>query len=280
MPIKEFNGKVVVVTGAGSGMGRAYAIEFAKLGSKLALNDINPNDLAETEQAVRGIAEVELLTSVFDVSDRSAMDAFAGQVKEQLGDAHVVISNAGIEGVVEPVYHMEVSEIRRIMDVNFFGVVNGTMAFLPQLVGNGEGAVVNVSSVFGLIGTPANADYCASKFAVRGFTEALMAEFQESPITIHCVHPGGIDTKIVRNEAGKAFAEKYLITPPEKIVKHVIKCIKRGQPKIVYGNNSLKVWIGANLVPQRLINWLVWRELKRVGDTSRYGDFIGSQSKQ
>ena len=275
MAIKNFRDKVVVITGAGSGMGRAYAIEFGKLESKLALNDFDSASLNETNRLLEEIGVKDVLIKSFDVSDREAVYAFADSVKERFGNAHVVINNAGIEGSVEPAYHTGEADFQRVMNVNFYGVLYGSKAFLPQMVANGEGALVNVSSVFGLIGTPANADYCASKFAVRGFTEVLMAEFQESPIGIHCLHPGGIDTNIVRKEAGKEFSKKYLTTPPEKIAKHLIKCIKKGQPKIVYGNDSMKVWLGSNLVPQRLLKWIVWTELKKVMDKAKHSKFKG-----
>lgn len=275
MAIKNFRDKVVVITGAGSGMGRAYAIEFGKLGSKLALNDFDSTGLNETNRFLEEIGINDALIEAFDVADKRAVYAFADTVKERFGNAHVVINNAGIEGSVEPAYHTDETDFHHVMNVNFYGVLYGTKAFLPQMVANGEGALVNVSSVFGLIGTPANADYCASKFAVTGFTEALMAEFQESPIGIHCLHPGGIDTNIVRKEAGKEFSKKYLTTPPEKIARHVISCIRKGQPKIVYGNDSLKVWLGSNLVPQRLLKWIVWAELKRVIDKSKHSRFKG-----
>ena len=208
------------------------------------------------------------------MSDKDKMFAFAGNVKAKFGNAHVIINNAGIEGSTKTAYHTTIDDFQRIMNINFFGVLNGTKAFLPQLIENNEGAVVNVSSVFGLVGIPNNADYCASKFAVRGFTEALAVEFHESPISIHCLHPGGIATNIVRNETGKEFSKKYLITPPENIVKHVIKCIKTGKPKIVYGQDSFRMWLAGNLVPQRLLNSTIYGELKKVMDMSTYSDFI------
>lgn len=272
--MKNFEDKIVVITGAGSGMGRAYAIEFAKLGSKLALNDFDVETLAETVSLVKDVAPVDVYSEAFDVSDRKQMEAFATNVKNDLGNAHVIINNAGIEGCAKPAYHASIEEFEKIMQVNFYGVLYGTKAFLSQLVENNEGAVVNVSSVFGLVGIPNNADYCAAKFAVRGFTESLQVEFQESPISIHCVHPGGIASNISKTESGKEFAKKYLTTPPEKIAKHVIRCIKSGQPKIVYGRDSLKIWWGANLLPQTLLNGVIWSELKRVMDISEYGDFI------
>ena len=152
------------------------------------------------------------------------------------------------------------------MGINFFGVLFGCKAFLPQLVANNEGAVVNVSSVFGMIGPPGQADYCATKFAVRGLTESMMVEFHESPISIHCLHPGGIDTNIAKNEKSKPFAKKYLTTPPKKVAEHVINAIRKEQPKIVYGNDSFRAWFAANFVPKRLLKKLLWLEMRKTID--------------
>ncbi|MCB0536531.1 MAG: SDR family oxidoreductase [Bacteroidetes bacterium] len=272
--MRDFKDKIAVITGAGSGMGRAYALEFAKLGSKLALNDFDKNGLEETANLIKNNYQNEIYTECFDVSDTVAMLNFAQNVAQQLGKAHVVINNAGIEGSVEAFYHTDVADIKKVMNVNFYGVVNGCKAFLPQLVENNEGAIVNVSSIFGLVGTPNHSDYCASKFAVRGFTEALCAEFVNSPISITCLHPGGIDTNIVRKDGGKAFSKKYLSTPPEKIVKHVIKSIKRKKVKIVYGKSSFKTWLGSNIVPQGILVKIIWNEMKKVVNTKKYSDFI------
>lgn len=273
--MKNFKDKIIVITGAASGMGEAYADEFAKLGARLALCDINSKDLQTVTQRVASIiGEENIYTETIDVSNRDAMFRFANQVKENLGNAHVIINNAGIEGAVEPVYTMEINELERVMQINFFGVVYGTKAFLPQLVENQEGAVVNISSVFGLIATPSCADYCASKFAVRGFTEALMSEFTESPISILCVHPGGIATNIVKNETGAGFAEKFLITPPHDIAKHVIKSIMKGKEKIVYGNQSRLAWFASNFLPQSMLNKILWQKIKQSLDHSSYDKFL------
>jgi NAD(P)-dependent dehydrogenase (short-subunit alcohol dehydrogenase family) len=268
--MKDFTNKVVVITGAGSGMGRAYALEFARLGARLALNDYDSNGLADTVKLVRDVSSVDLHSAAFDVSDRAAMDNFANEVKAHLGAAHVVINNAGIEGSGKPVWATDAASYQRVMNINFFGVVNGTQAFLPQLLENNEGAIVNVSSIFGLIGPPNNSDYSASKFAVRGFTEALMVELLHSPISVHLVHPGGINTNIARSEHAQAFKHKYLSTPPEAIVRHVIRGIRRGTPKIVYGKDSFKTWLGANFVPLRLLNRIIWRDMADVIDRSDY----------
>ena len=271
--MKNFKDKVVVITGAGSGMGRAYAIEFAKLGANLALNDYDKAALDETVSLLSNTKNV--LALAFDVSDKKSMFDFADKVKAELGNAHVIINNAGIEGSGRPIFLTTVEEDHKIMNINYFGVVHGTKAFLPQIVENNEGAVVNISSIFGLIGTPNNGDYCASKFAVRGFTEALMAEFHESKtISIHCVHPGGIATNIVRSEEGKEFSKKYLTTPPETIVKHVIESIRQKKSKIVFGNDSFKTWLGSNFVPQGILKGIIWNEIKHIVNREEYRKFI------
>jgi len=273
--MKHFNNKVVVITGAASGMGAAYADEFAKLGSKLALCDINSNDLQVTVARVSKLIGTEnIYSEVIDVSNRESVFSFANNCKEKLGNAHIVINNAGVEGGVEPVYSLPIDTLERVMQINFLGVVYGTKAFLPQLVENKEGAVVNVSSVFGLIAPPSCSDYCAAKFAVRGFTEALTAEFTDSPISIHCVHPGGIKTNIVKNKSAGEFAEKLLTTPPHDIARYVIKSITQGRQKIVFGNQSKLSWFLSNFVPQKMLNKLLWGQVKKNSDISQYKSFL------
>jgi short-subunit dehydrogenase len=198
------------------------------------------------------------------------MERFATDVKAQLGNAHVIINNAGVSGAGKPVWATPLAAIERVMNINFYGVVHGTQVFLPQLIENGEGAVVNVSSIFGLIGPPNHCDYSAAKFAVRGFTEALMVELHNSPISVHLVHPGGIATNIANVPQHQAFSDKYLSTPPQAIVRYVIRGIRRRKPKIVYGRDSFKTWLGANLVPLRLLNKVIWWDMRGVIDRSDY----------
>lgn len=266
--MKDFTGRVVVVTGAGSGMGRAYALEAAARGARLALNDVSAAELDETRALLPGGTTV--LARAFDVASRDEMDAFAAAVATDLGPAFVVINNAGIEGDGQPAWNTPPESYRRVMDINFFGVVNGTLAFLPQLLERDAGAVVNVSSIFGLAGPPNHSDYSASKFAVRGFTEALAAELLHTKVRAYTVHPGGIDTNIARADNTQPFKDKYLTTSSEDIVRVVLDRIGSPRTRVVYGNRAGTTWLGARLLPQRLMNRLTWRDLSPVLDKTAY----------
>jgi len=269
--LKDFNDKVIVITGAGSGMGRSYALEFARLGAKLALNDFDPEGLAETVRQLQGTPAKAVFSKAFDVGDKQAMNSFATQVKRKLGNAHVIINNAGVGGGGMPVWAMDDQSYERTLQINFFGVVYGTRAFLPQLLANGEGAVVNISSVFGLVGTPNASDYCASKFAVRGFTESLMVEMQESPISVHLVHPGGINTNIAKaSPNGEEFTRKFLKTDPADVVREVIQCIRSGKQRLVVGHQSLPLWLLSWGVSLERRNRLLYAQLKDLLDPKIY----------
>ena len=148
--MKHFKNKIVVITGAGSGIGRALALEFGQLGARLALNDWSEEGLKETLTLLREQGKTELFPKLFDVSDEEAMFSFAKEVQERWGNAHVIVNNAGTAGSAAPAYSTSTTIYRRVMEINFMGVVYGTKAFLPQMVENQEGAVVNISSIFGL----------------------------------------------------------------------------------------------------------------------------------
>ncbi|WP_414936278.1 SDR family NAD(P)-dependent oxidoreductase [Amycolatopsis sp. cmx-11-51] len=245
--MKSFTDKVTVITGAGSGIGRALAIELAGRGARLALSDVDAVRAAETtalcEKAGSTAKAYEL-----DVADRDAVLAHAEEVAVDFGGANLVVNNAGV-ALGATVEEMTWDDYDWLMGINLGGVVNGTKAFLPQLITSGDGHIVNLSSVFGFIGVPTQSAYNAAKFAVRGFTEALRQEMliARHPVAVSCVHPGGIKTNIARDarggverdidKAAKGF-EKIARTTPEKAARTIVRGIERKTPRILIGGDA------------------------------------------
>ena len=268
--MKNFNNKVVVITGAASGMGREYALEFARLGALVAITDVNEQGLAETHAMLQTISDKKVYSEALDIGSEIDVQAFAQKVKDALGRAHVIINNAGIGGGGAPAWAQDMAQFHLTMKVNFFAVVNMSKAFLPQLLANNEGAIVNVSSVFGLIGTPGTSDYCASKFAVRGFSESLMVELADTPISVHLVHPGGIKTNIAKDsKKGPEFEAKYLKTDPLDAVRIVIKGIQTDKPRMIFGYQSGLLNM-LRTFPLKLRNKILNREMSDLRDPEHY----------
>ena len=266
--MKSYTGPVVVVSGAGSGMGREYAIEAARRGAAVAINDISAEGLEAT--TARLPTGTRVIAETLDVADRDAVYAFADRVRAELGPATVVINNAGIEGFAQPFWAITDAEIEHVMAVNFWGVIHGTRAFLPQLLEAERGAIVNVSSLFGLIGAPHSSDYCASKFAVRGFSEALAGELLHSRVGVYLVHPGGVNTNISRISDGQGFAEKYLRTPPSEVATEVLDAIGTHRHRIVVGHRAGLTALAARLLPLELMTRLIWRDLVPILKRENY----------
>ena len=271
MGFDNFTGKTVVITGAGSGMGRAYAAEFASLGSRVSLCDIDPVGMQETVDELAANGHTDVFSATVDVADEEAVHEFANASRAALGNAHIVINNAGIAGSLLPGVETSVKDHERVFAVNYYGVVHGTLAFMPQLEANRQAALVNVSSVFGMIGAPGNADYCATKFAVRGYTEVLMAELDGSHIQVHLVHPGGIDTNIVKGTTAEEEAAGLLTTPPEDIAKKVVEAIRKNRRRVVFGNAARPARFMSNFVPIGFVA----RMLRRGADR---GQSLGGSS--
>lgn len=256
--MKLFKDKVVVITGAGSGIGRALAIEFSKLGAILALNDFNADTLNETKNIINPVG-VKIYTEAFDVGDATAMFEFANNVKASLGAADIIINNAGVAIKGQALLNMVLEEMKWLTNINYWGVVNGSKAFLPQLLEKSEAAIVNISSVIGLVGFLHSTAYSASKFAVRGFSESLMLELTDTSVSVHCVHPGGIKTNIVKaakvRSGGDAiskdseFENKYLTCSPEKAAKVIINGIKKKKFRILIGKEAYAMELGSRLAP-------------------------------
>jgi NAD(P)-dependent dehydrogenase (short-subunit alcohol dehydrogenase family) len=187
--------KVVAVTGAGSGIGRALAERLAALGAHLALSDIDGRTLRETASLISG---VNVSTHVVDVRSRDAVERYAVDAREKHGGVDVIVNNAGrtVFGTLEEVPY---EDFAMVLDINLWGVVYGTRAFLPLLRERPEGHVVNISSINAMVPFAKNGPYNMSKYAVLGFSETLELELRGQPIRVTCVHPGGIQTNIVHN---------------------------------------------------------------------------------
>ncbi|MEQ8749765.1 MAG: SDR family oxidoreductase, partial [Amphiplicatus sp.] len=229
-----FRDKVCVVTGAGSGIGRALAIALAKRGASLALSDINPAGLAETQRLIDGETSNRIRTDMLDVADAGAIERYAPLVRESLGPADYVFNVAGLSRI-GAFKDTPLSSIEKVIDVNYWGVVRMSKAFLPQLLET-RGGLINISSVFGLIAVPGQSHYCSSKFAVRGFSETLASELEADGVRVTSVHPGGVATNIARNAAIDALPEgaasaadvaasfdKIAITSAEKAAEIILK---------------------------------------------------------
>src|SRR5689334_15516002 len=246
--MRGFAGKVAVVTGAGSGIGQALAVELARSGASVAISDINTEGLADTEDRIKAIG-APVKADRLDVTEREAFELYADAVKEHFGKVNQIYNNAGIAfaGDIEVT---EFKDIEKVMDVDFWGVVNGTKVFLPHLIESGDGHVINVSSIFGIFSVPGQAAYNAAKFAVRGFTEALRQEMAlaKHPVKVTTIHPGGIKTGIARNmtaaegidvdELAKTFDKKLASTSPEKAAKIIMDGVRKNKARVLIGNDA------------------------------------------
>jgi NADP-dependent 3-hydroxy acid dehydrogenase YdfG len=246
--MEGFAGKVAVVTGAGSGIGQALAVELARSGAKVAISDVDVDGLAITEARLKAIG-APVKVDRLDVTEREAFELYADAVKAHFGKVNQIYNNAGIAFTGD----VEVSsykDIERVMDVDFWGVVNGTKAFLPHLIESGDGHVVNVSSLFGIFSVPGQAAYNAAKFAVRGFTEALRQEMiaGKRPVKVTAVHPGGIKTAIARNagsaegvdaqELANVFDKKLANTSPERAAQIILDAVRKNKARVLVGADA------------------------------------------
>ena len=264
--------RVAVVTGAASGIGRATAVLLAHQGCDLALADVDEAGMAETAAKVREAGR-RASTHVVDVSDKARMAAFADEVVAEHGAVHILVNNAGVS-VTAPLAEQSLEDFEWIVGINFWGVVYGCKFFLPHLRRAGGATIVNLSSMFGLIGLPTQSSYCATKFAVRGFSESLAAELAHDDIDVISVHPGGIATNIVRSgrfidakrqhKAAKWF-DRFAM-PPEDAAWQIVEGIKRRKARVLITREAVLTDLlkrAYPAIPPRAVAWAQHRLLGR-----------------
>ncbi|VVE85829.1 SDR family NAD(P)-dependent oxidoreductase [Pandoraea sputorum] len=272
--MKTFTDKVAAITGAGSGMGRSLALELARRGAHLALSDIDDAGVTHTAIACRALG-ARVTSQRLDVADRDAVFAWARDTAAAHGKINLVFNNAGVSLSV-PVATARLEDIEWLMNINFWGVVHGTQAFLPYLTASGDGHIVNTSSLFGIIAMPTQSAYNASKFAVRGFTEALRMELElaGSPVSCTCVHPGGIATNIVTasriDDSIAAFtgidaqthrrrANKLIdVTSADAAARQMLAGVQRNARRVLVGPDARRVDKLARLLGASYQAMVVW----------------------
>ena len=270
-PIK-LEGGVAVVTGAGSGIGRALAHQLAREKMSLALADVDSVGLTETVEQLGG-ASASLSCHLVDVADRTRMERFAAEVVERHGRVTLLMNIAGVamHGTFE---QLTLDEFDWLMRINFYGVLYGVTNFLPILRKQPRAHIVNMSSIYGIIAPAGQTAYCASKFAVRGFTEALMHELEGTSVSISCVHPGGIRTPIAKRARVSAKSDPkarnvtlamfdvVAVMPPEKAAERILNGVKANEPRILVGSDAVHLDRMQRLMPVRYWEFLVRRSRK------------------
>ncbi|MDQ8044485.1 MAG: SDR family NAD(P)-dependent oxidoreductase [Solirubrobacteraceae bacterium] len=271
--MSTISGRVAVVTGAGSGIGRALALELARRGAKLALSDVNEDGVAETASQAKALGSADVVSGKLDVSDRQAFFAYADEVVSHFGVVNQIYNNAGI-AFSRTVLESEMEDYDRVFSINLLGVITGTKAFLPHLIASGAGHVVNVSSLNGIMAQPEMSQYCAAKYAVRGFTETLRMEMlmARTPVQVTVVHPGGVKTNIATAAAEaqlaregdddpelratadartKLYNEKFLKMPASKAAEIILRGVEKNKARVVVGNDARALDLLVRAAPTR-----------------------------
>ena len=268
----QLSGAVAVVTGAGSGIGRALAQELAAAGAQLALADINRSGL---EQTLALVGPATARTYQVDVGNASEVHDFAAKVRQDFKRASLLINNAGV-ALYGTFSEISLAEMEWLFRINFWGVVHGCKSFLPLLQQEPDAHIVNLSSVYGLFGPPGHSAYASSKFAVRGFTEVLRQELKSTEIHVSCVHPAGIQTAIADNARLGDLAnpqeaailrerfKKLAPTSPIEAARTILKGILRNRPRILIGADAYRIDVMQRLAPSRGVDALISMMEKRA----------------
>jgi short-subunit dehydrogenase len=278
--MKNLHGRVAVVTGAGSGIGRALSLALAQEHCRLALCDIDSEGLSETARWLETQGYAEVVTHSVDVSNKSRMCSYAEEVASACGPASILINNAGV--AVSALFDQHsLEDFEWVMGINFWGTVYGSKFFMPQLRSADEAHIVNISSVFGLLGAPMYTGYCASKYAVRGFTEALRVELRRSTVGVTSVHPGAVRTGIARatrssdsamKRRGGQHIERWGIDPT-RAAQQIIGAIKNNRARQLVAAEAYVTDAITRLSPAfaRGLAFHRWQQLRRQADRSTSG---------
>jgi NADP-dependent 3-hydroxy acid dehydrogenase YdfG len=265
--MKQLQQRVAVVTGAASGIGRATAIALAKQGCRLALCDIDDQGLAETKRSIEALGQ-RVTAHHVDVADKTRMERFAAEVVDAHGGANILVNNAGVS-VASSFADQSLEDFEWLMGINFWGVVYGSKFFLPTLRAADEAHIVNISSVFGLVGIPLQSSYCASKFAVRGFSESLRAELASTTVGVTSVHPGGVATNIAASARtngdpkstkmkARTVAAFRSMLPPEKAAAAIVRGIRANRARVLIARESSAIDWAKRVAPvgtSALVHW-------------------------
>lgn len=269
--MRNLENRVAVVTGAASGIGQALAVELARRGAHLAISDIDEAGLAETETRAQA-SGVKVTAERLDVADRAAFAAHAEHVVADHGRVNLVFNNAGV-AVGASIAELAHADLEWLMGINYWGVVHGTQLFLPHLKAAGEGHVVNISSVFGLIAVPGQAAYHSAKFAVRGFTECLREELEveDCGVSATCVHPGGIKTNITRNarmtgtlpdgttrDGLNEQFDRAARTTPQRAAEFILRGVEKNKRRVLIGPEAYAIDWAQRLFPTGYQKLMVW----------------------
>lgn len=274
-----FQGKTIVITGAASGIGAALASNLAQRGARLMLADIDASGLEALATALR-TQGYECHWTVTDTGNEASIYALAEHTQAQLGAADVLINNAGVS-LVCPVEKLKTQDAQWLMDINFWGVVHGCRAFLPQMRSRPAAVLVNVSSIFAMVSMPTQSLYNASKAAVRGFTDALREELRDTAISVLCVHPGGIRTNIANraritdssmvaddDKMLRESFEKLARTSPAQAAEAIVTAIASGKTRLLIGSDAKFLDLLYRLAPSRASAWMT-NLGKRLRDRAR-----------
>lgn len=247
--MSTFADKTAVITGAGSGIGKALALALGAEGCHLAISDIDPKGLSETQNRLADMG-VRVHAEILDVSDRVTFYAYAERLIKNFGPIQIVINNAGVS-LTADLIDVSYEDYEWIFGINFWGMVYGSKAFLPHLLEQEEAWITNISSILGIVAVPTQGSYVSTKFAIRGFTETLREETLDTSLNVACVHPGGIKTNIARmgkfdpktigekeNERLVRNFDKLALTTPEQAAQTILKGMERKKARIVIGNDA------------------------------------------